>query len=164
MGQTWKGLVSWLYASASTRVFFTLCLKLKKKKKVWQRIFHEHHIWEFQQKHIQCNIYFLPFFSVLHLKLLLKAQFFTYLEPDLSPKEKCVSDGEHVWCFLDKPSFSEHWIKAETRRETEMYNSPPGLGMMGVPGGPPPPGGPWGVRASEGEKWVPSASRWQRAC
>lgn len=160
MGQTWKGLVSWLYASASTRVFFTLCLKLKKKKSVTKDFSWTSHL----RVPTKAHAYFLPFFSVLHLKLLLKAQFFTYLEPDLSPKEKCVSDGEHVWCFLVKPSFSEHRIKAETRRETEMYNSPPGLGMMGVPGGPPPPGGPWGVRASEGEKWAPSACRRQRAC
>lgn len=41
-----------------------------------------------------------------------------------------------------EPSFSEQWLKVENSRETEVYNSPPGLGMMGVPGGPPPPGGP----------------------
>lgn len=27
---------------------------------------------------------------------------------------------------------------------TQFGDAPPGLGMMGVPGGPPPPGGPWG--------------------
>lgn len=42
-----------------------------------------------------------------------------------------------------EPSFSEQWGKrAQIRRETKVYISPPGLGMMGVPGGPPPPGGP----------------------
>lgn len=28
---------------------------------------------------------------------------------------------------------------------TKLGDAPPGLGMMGVPGGPPPPGGPWGA-------------------
>lgn len=27
--------------------------------------------------------------------------------------------------------------------EGDKGDAPPGLGMMGVPGGPPPPGGPW---------------------
>lgn len=44
--------------------------------------------------------------------------------------------------LTQSPVFSEHWIKVEIRRETEACNPPPGLGMMGVPGGPPPPGGP----------------------
>lgn len=33
----------------------------------------------------------------------------------------------------------------------EIGDAPPGLGMMGVPGGPPPPGGPW--RASRGKNY-----------
>lgn len=42
-----------------------------------------------------------------------------------------------------EPLFSEQWEKrAQIRRETKVHISPPGLGMMGVPGGPPPPGGP----------------------
>lgn len=57
-----------------------------------------------------------------------------------------------------EPLFAEYQIKVEIRRETEVYNSPPGLGMMGVPGGPPPPGGPCGVKRRETEKQM-SAER-----
>lgn len=34
--------------------------------------------------------------------------------------------------------------------EGGMGDAPPGLGMMGVPGGPPPPGGPWEPMEREG--------------
>lgn len=35
----------------------------------------------------------------------------------------------------------------------DMGDAPPGLGMMGVPGGPPPPGGPWQPMEGEGFKF-----------
>lgn len=59
-----------------------------------------------------------------------------------SQRDACIQQRSGFRVSQTQPFFTEHWIKVKTRKETEEHYSPPGLGMMGVPGGPPPPGGP----------------------
>lgn len=50
-------------------------------------------------------------------------------------------------CGRKNKHFVLSGFKAKEEQGTEIGDAPPGLGMMGVPGGPPPPGGPWRVKA-----------------
>lgn len=60
-------------------------------------------------------------------------------------KRKCLVVEEGISCVFSKDRWGRRFFKVPQSvsvRVGGMGDAPPGLGMMGVPGGPPPPGGP----------------------